>query len=99
MADQQNPFDAEVVAAVVAHMNDDHAGDSVVICRVFGDRPDVTSAAMAGFDGSGADFDVDGPRGPGRVRVHWSRPINERRQIREEVARLFHEAAGRTEGR
>lgn len=88
----ENPYTPDVVAAVVAHMNSDHAEDSVTICRVFGGRPDVTEAVMAGLDGHGADFDVDGPGGPARVRVAWSRPITERVEIREEVARLFREA-------
>lgn len=87
-----NPYDPEVVAAVVAHMNSDHAEDSALICQVFGGRPDATGAVMVGFDGRGADFDVDGPGGPARVRVAWSRPITERTEIREEVARLFREA-------
>lgn len=87
-----NPFGSEVVTAVVSHMNSDHAEDSVVICKVFGGRPDITEAAMVGLDGFGADFDVNGPGGPERVRVAWSRAISERAEIREEVARLFHEA-------
>lgn len=89
---EQNPFDDEVVAAVVAHMNGDHAEDSVAICRAFGGRPDATRAVMVGLDGTGADFDVDGPEGEARVRVPWGAPISERAEIRTEVARLYHEA-------
>jgi putative heme iron utilization protein len=98
MPEQENPFDNEVVAAVVAHMNADHVEDSLVICRVFGDLPELTSAVMVGLDGDGADFEVDGPGGSGRVRVRWSEPISDRPRIREEIARLFHEAETRSGG-
>lgn len=94
MGDSSNPFDDEVVAAVLRHMNEDHAEDSVLICRAFGGRPDATSATMTGLDATGGEFRVDGPEGgPATVRVAWSRRITERPQIREEVARLHHEAA------
>lgn len=92
MTTQENPFDADVVDAVLRHMNTDHEQDSVVICRAFGGRPDATSATMIGLDGTGADFEVDGPSGVSVVRIAWAVPISERPEIRAEVARLFHEA-------
>ena len=63
MGDSSNPFDDEVVAAVLRHMNEDHAEDSVLICRAFGGRPDATSATMTGLDATGGEFRVDGPEG------------------------------------
>uniref|UniRef100_UPI002594DDC9 DUF2470 domain-containing protein n=1 Tax=uncultured Gordonia sp. TaxID=198437 RepID=UPI002594DDC9 len=43
-------FSPDVVAAVLAHMNDDHADDSLLICRALGGRPDAVAARMTGFD-------------------------------------------------
>ncbi len=43
-------FDPTIVAAVLHHMNDDHADDNLLIARAFGDR-DATAARMVGVDG------------------------------------------------
>lgn len=93
-SDEQNPFPADVVAAVLDHMNSDHLEDSVNIVATCGGRPDATSAVMVGLDGTCAEFDVDGPEGPSRVTVPWSAPITERTEIRAELARMVNEAAG-----
>ncbi len=99
MDDSANPFDDAVIEAVLRHMNEDHADDSVTICRAFGGRPDAITATMTGLDGTGGEFEVDGPEG-GRsvVRIPWSEPISERPQIRAEVARLHGEAVKRLRG-
>ncbi|GGM46828.1 DUF2470 domain-containing protein [Dactylosporangium sucinum] len=86
------PFTDEIVAAVRRHMNDDHAEDSLLICRTLGGRPDATAAAMTGMDGDGIDFTavVDGRDVP--VRVPFSRPLTERAEVRPEVVRMYREA-------
>lgn len=50
MTDHAHTFDPAVIAAVLHHMNDDHADDSLVIARAFGDRQ-AQSARMVGVDG------------------------------------------------
>ena len=50
MTDHDHRFDPAVIAAVLHHMNDDHADDSLVIARAFGDRR-AQSARMVGVDG------------------------------------------------
>lgn len=89
-----NPFSPEVVRAVVTHMNDDHAEDTLLICRTLGCRPAATGARMTGLDGEGGDFavSVDGTEIP--VRLPWSQPLTERAQIRAEVVRMYREACG-----
>ncbi|WP_260681730.1 DUF2470 domain-containing protein [Gordonia rubripertincta] len=57
------PFPEDVVVGVFAHMNGDHADDSLVICRALGDRPDATAAVMTGFDDRVAIFDATVPEG------------------------------------
>lgn len=82
----------DVKRAVMAHMNGDHAEDNVVICRAAGGRPDVTAATMTGLDTEGIEFTVEGDGDP-LVRIEFSEPVTERSQIREQVARMYHESA------
>ena len=53
------------------HMNDDHAADSLLICRprCRPARPDATAAVMSGMDDRGIEFDgrVNGVETPIRV--------------------------------
>ncbi|MFC4561467.1 DUF2470 domain-containing protein [Nocardiopsis mangrovi] len=73
-------------------MNDDHADDTLLICRALGDRPDAVSARMTGLDGEGGDYVavVGGAEVP--VRIPWSEPLTERAQIRREVVRMYQES-------
>lgn len=83
----------EVVAAVTAHMNGDHAEDNVVICRVAGGRDDTTSAELVDLDGEAVVFRTGGPTGERLLRIPFSAPLADRAQIRAEVARMYHESA------
>lgn len=86
----------EVVAAVTAHMNGDHAEDNVVICRGVGGRPDVVAATMSGLDREAITFTVATTDGAtDEVRIPFSAPLADRPQIRAEVARMYHESAAR----
>lgn len=86
-------FPAAVVDAVLAHMNDDHTGDNLVIVRAFG-APDATEARMIGLDGDAGLFAASTTDGEVRVRVPWpAGPITERAEIRREIVALFDEAS------
>jgi putative heme iron utilization protein len=87
-----NPFPPEVVAQIMKHMNNDHAADSVLICRAFGGRPNATAAVMSGMDADGIEFEVtvDGATLP--TRVPFSRKLTQRAEVRVEVTRLYHDA-------
>jgi putative heme iron utilization protein len=88
----ETPFDPDVVAAVTRHMNDDHAADSLAICRTLGGQPDAEQATMAGLDADGVDFTaVVGGRDV-TVRVPFSAPVADRGQVRAEVVRMAMEA-------
>lgn len=80
-----------MVDAVLAHMNDDHTDDALLIVRAFGE-PTAESATMTGLDGEAGVFSavVDGIAT--EVRVPWSEPITERPQIRREVVVLYDRA-------
>ncbi|MEU4383412.1 DUF2470 domain-containing protein [Micromonospora echinofusca] len=89
------PFGADVVAAVCRHMNDDHAADSLLICRALGGHPAAIRARATGLDDGGMEFavtvdDVEVP-----VRVPFAQRLTERAQIRQEVVRMYREACRR----
>ncbi|MEV6810806.1 DUF2470 domain-containing protein [Micromonospora sp. NPDC051296] len=86
------PFPPDVVAAVMRHMNTDHADDCRVICQGLGGQSTATAATMSGMDADGMDFvaTVDGEPVP--IRVPFSTRLAERRQIRAEAARMYREA-------
>lgn len=85
-------FTDDVVAAVLRHMNDDHAEDSLLICRVLGGRPDATAALMTGFDHEAAEFDATVPDGVVRLRLPWDQPVRDRKDVRVAVVAMFRKA-------
>lgn len=86
-------LDPAVVAAVLAHMNIDHAGDSVTICRGVGQRPQTTAAQMTNVDRLGVELVATGSDGDERIRIPFTEPITDRAQIRTEVVRMVQESA------
>lgn len=92
MADS-DVFTPDVVAAILRHMNDDHAGDSLLIVRAHGGPPEAVAARMTGLDATGGDFAAMLPGGAEvPVRIPWSETLTERGQVRAEVVRLYREA-------
>ena len=91
---EMHRFSDDVVSAVLHHMNDDHADDSLVIVRAFA-HPDASEATMTGLDGDGGDWiaTVHGEEVP--VRVAWPSPVSERPGIRRAVVELYGEACDR----
>lgn len=87
-------FDADVVAAVLKHMNEDHAEDNALIARAFGD-PRADSAVMVGVDGEGGRWRYDVGGEFHEVTVPWSRPITTRPEIRREVVVVYDAACAR----
>ena len=81
-------FPAEVVDAILRHMNDDHTDDSLAIVRAFAE-PAATTATMTGLDSAGGTWDVttDGSTRP--VAIAWLGPVVERADIRREVVHLY----------
>src|SRR3546814_8012917 len=83
-------FDADVLAGVLRHMNDDHSDDNLLIARAFG-MPDARTATMTGFDGDGGHWSVsaaDGATSP--LHVPWpGGAITERREVRREIVALY----------
>ena len=97
-------FDPSIVAAVLHHMNDDHADDNLLIARAVGDRG-ATVARMVDLDGDAghwlysvesadtANANANGEgAGDTALRVEWSAPISERAEIRREIVVLYDRA-------
>lgn len=89
------PFTAEAVSAITAHMNDDHAYETLVICRALGGVPDASAARMTGVDSGGGDYAALVGGAETAVRIPWSHDLTERSQVRREVVRMYREACDR----
>ncbi|MCH7230629.1 biliverdin-producing heme oxygenase [Glycomyces sp. L485] len=92
LSEEENPFDADVIAAICRHMNDDHAADTLVMCRGLGGRPEATAARMTGLDGEGGDYAVTAGGVEESIRIPWARRLTERDEVRPEVVRIFTES-------
>ncbi|MGO1316801.1 MAG: DUF2470 domain-containing protein [Cellulomonadaceae bacterium] len=83
-------FPADVIDAVLRHMNHEHRDDNALIVRAFVD-PSAESATMTGFDGNGGEWSVlTGDGSTVSARVPWlGGPITERPAVRREVVALY----------
>lgn len=91
-----DPFTDDVVAAICAHMNDDHADDTLVICRALGERPDATAARMVGLDADAGRYVVVGAGGVEQhISIPWSTRLTSRGEVRTEVVRMYQESCAR----
>jgi hypothetical protein len=85
-------FDADVIAAVLRHMNGDHTDDNILIARAFSApaEAEVTRSVMTGFDGDGALWDVTRGDSVTELRVPWpGGAISDRPSVRREVVALY----------
>lgn len=86
-------FPAEVVSAVLAHMNDDHREDGLRIVRAFG-LPGASDAVMTGLDAEAGEWTATVEGAAVVHRVPWpAGPISERAEIRREVVALYQRAS------
>jgi hypothetical protein len=60
-----SPLDAAAVAAIVAHLNDDHGEDMLTICRTLGGRPDAVAAIVTSVDVDGLTLRAIAPGSSG----------------------------------
>lgn len=90
-------FDDDVVAAVLRHMNDDHADDNLLIARAFAPDADPLAASMTGLDGTGGEWVAELASGESlTLRIPWpSGPISARPEVRREVVALYDDACRR----
>ena len=87
-------FEADVVDAVLAHMNGDHPDDNLLIARAFG-HPDADTATMVGVDELGGTWTYTLNGEGHELGVPWSSRITERPEIRREIGVLYDAACVR----
>lgn len=85
-------FDPNVLTAVMAHMNSHHRDDCRLIARAFGELPEVDDALLTDLRRDGAVFTTVTPNGSMDVLVPWSRPMAQRSDHRDEMARMYRDA-------
>lgn len=92
-------FDADVVAAVLRHMNGDHTDDNLLIARAFAPASGspITDAVMTGFDGDAGVWRITRAGGTDEeLRVPWpGGAITERPAVRREIVALYDAACER----
>lgn len=91
-------FDADVVTAILRHMNGDHTDDSLLITRAFAadSGAEITHAVMTGLDGDAGVWEITRGGGTEELRVAWPNgPIDERPAVRREVVALYDAACER----
>ncbi|WP_406248191.1 DUF2470 domain-containing protein [Microbacterium sp. M] len=92
-------FDADVVAAVLRHMNGDHTDDNLLIGRAFAPASDspIADAVMTGFDGDAGVWRITRADGTDEeLRVSWpGGAIAERPAVRREIVALYDAACER----
>ncbi|TQF67192.1 DUF2470 domain-containing protein [Rhodococcus spelaei] len=84
-------FDAAVIAAVIGHMNGDHATDNLTIVRAFAE-PTAAAATMTGLDTEAGEWTATVDGAEKAVRVPWLGPVTDRASIRTEVVALYQAA-------
>jgi hypothetical protein len=84
-------FDAEVVSAILRHMNGDHTDDNLLIARAFApEGGEITDAVMTGLDGDAGVWDITRDGEVSELRVEWpGGGISERPAVRRKVVALY----------
>ncbi|WP_341953231.1 DUF2470 domain-containing protein [Salinibacterium sp. TMP30] len=85
-------FSAEIVSAVLAHMNSDHNGDNLLIVRAFAESAAISAAMVSLDDTEGTWQYSDGHGVEHHVSLPWGAPISERAEIRQEIVHLYERA-------
>lgn len=91
-------FDADVITAVLRHMNGDHTDDNLLIARAFAEPSDaeISDAVMTGFDGNGGVWAITAGGATSELRVPWpGGAIDDRPAVRREVVALYDAACAR----
>jgi putative heme iron utilization protein len=85
---------APSAAAMIAHMNADHADALVLYCKAFSKATDITSASMTGIDQYGFEMSASTPQGPRPVRLAFARAVGSPEEARAALIAMLAEARG-----
>ena len=82
-------------AAIVAHMNADHADALVLYCTAFSKARDISSAAMTSIDRYGFEMSAKTSEGPRPVRLAFPQPVSTPEEARAALIAMVSEARTR----
>jgi putative heme iron utilization protein len=85
-------------AAVVAHMNDDHAEANLLYVQRLAGLADATEASMVGIDRHGTTLQAATPAGPRMARLGFDRELTSAEEARPALIALLAEARSRNDG-
>jgi len=88
---QPDPI-APHAAAILQHMNADHADTMLAYCHAFTKAADATRAVMTGVDRYGFELSVTTARGPRPVRLAFPAPVVTPEDARREMVALAQRA-------
>jgi hypothetical protein len=89
---------AEEAAAIVSHMNDDHADANLLYVTVHARLEHASDATMVGIDRYGVTLRAATPAGPRLARVAFPETLREPDQARGALIELLHRAREDTPG-
>jgi heme iron utilization protein len=89
---EADPLAGEEAAAILEHMNADHAGSLVLMARVLGGREDATEVVMTAVDRYGFDVVVGGPAGRAALRLGFDAPVPSAAAVRPAMILLVERA-------
>lgn len=91
----QGAFEPDAMTAVMAHMNNHHRDDCILIARAFGSLDDVRDASLVGIEVTGARFTAVTGERPVDVTVPWGQEVTIRSHLRDEMARMYRDSCAR----
>ncbi|HVL04751.1 MAG TPA: DUF2470 domain-containing protein [Acidimicrobiales bacterium] len=86
---------APAAAAIIGHMNADHAEAQVLYCRHLAGRPDTTSATMSAVDRYGFEMIAEGPSGRTAVRLGFPEQCTTADEVRRVMVAMVGECRRR----
>ena len=89
---------AEDAAAIVSHMNEDHAAANLQYVTVLARLSDASAATMVGIDRYGVTLRAQTPGGPRLARVPFPEPLQSAEQARATLIRLLQRAREQVPG-
>jgi putative heme iron utilization protein len=79
-------------AAIIAHMNADHADALMLCCKAFSKAVDVNAATMRGIDRYGFEMSVSTPAGPRPIRLPFAKPVTTPAEARAALVAMVKDA-------
>ena len=79
-------------AAIIAHMNDDHADGIVLYCKAFSKATDITAASMTDVDRYGFEMSAVTAEGPRPVRLAFAEPVSTPEGVKAALVAMLKDA-------